>query len=112
VPGLPPGHRGCHHRDVTKRNPSHRVAEVELTLLDPDGLPLANAPVTVAQRDHAFRFGCTGFEAVGFASGELDEDTERRAATAGLLARSPSAAIPTRTACVTPPAGSPSAGSP
>ena len=60
-----------------------RTAEVELTVLGADGAPLADAEVVVAQRDHAFRFGCTGFEAIEFAAGELDE--ERRAATERLL---------------------------
>ena len=73
----------------------HRVADVELTVLGADGMPLADAEVTVAQLAHQFRVGCTGFEAVGYASGELDGEaatgrraaTDRRAATEALLER-------------------------
>ena len=61
----------------------HRGADVELTLLGADGTPLADADVVVAQVDHAFRFGCTGFQAIELAAGELD--AERRAATEQLL---------------------------
>ena len=41
------------------------------------------ADVVVSQVDHAFRFGCTGFQAIELAAGELDG--ERRAATEQLL---------------------------
>jgi len=61
----------------------HRTADIELTLIDADGTPLADTDVTVAQVDHAFRFGCTGFQAIELAAGELD--AERRAATEQLL---------------------------
>jgi endo-1,4-beta-xylanase len=49
-----------------------RTADVELTVRDAEGKPLARQEVTVAQRDHAFRFGCTGFDAITLANGELD----------------------------------------
>ena len=55
---------------------AHRTAEVELTLHVPDGTALASQEVVVAQRSHAFRFGCTGFEAVELANGELNGDAE------------------------------------
>ncbi|GAA5059994.1 GH35 family endo-1,4-beta-xylanase [Thermocatellispora tengchongensis] len=35
-----------------------------------DGAPLAGREVVVAQRDHAFLFGCTGFEQIPLANGE------------------------------------------
>jgi endo-1,4-beta-xylanase len=61
----------------------HRIADVELTVLGADGSPLADTDVVVAQVDHAFRFGCTGFQAIELAAGELD--AERRVATEHLL---------------------------
>jgi GH35 family endo-1,4-beta-xylanase len=61
----------------------HRSADLELTVIDTDGTPLADADVTVAQVNHEFRFGCTGFQAIELAAGELD--AERRAATEQLL---------------------------
>jgi endo-1,4-beta-xylanase len=48
----------------------HRVAEAAVTVLGPDGAPLARAEVTVAQRRHAFLFGCIGFDFIGLANGE------------------------------------------
>ena len=99
----------------------HRSAAIELTVIDADGTPLADADVTVAQVAHAFRFGCTGFQAIELAAGELD--TERRAATEQLLGHwldlfnattlpfywagsSPSGITPTRADSVPPPTGS------
>ncbi|QSB17155.1 endo-1,4-beta-xylanase [Natronosporangium hydrolyticum] len=49
----------------------HRTAGVTLTVTA-DGAPLAGREVTVAQRSHAFRFGCTGFEFIPLANGEPD----------------------------------------
>jgi GH35 family endo-1,4-beta-xylanase len=63
----------------------HRIADVELTVLDAAGRRLADTDLVVAQVDHAFRFGCTGFQAIDYAAGELDSDAERRAATERLL---------------------------
>ena len=54
------------------RGPAHRVADVELTVLGLDGAPLSRQAVVVEQTSHAFRFGCTGFEAVELAGGGLD----------------------------------------
>ena len=48
----------------------HRIARTVVTVLDPHGEPLADTDVTVAQRRHAFGFGCTGFEFIGLAPGE------------------------------------------
>jgi endo-1,4-beta-xylanase len=52
----------------------HRTTDVELTIRRLDGSPLARREVVVAQRSHAFRFGCTGFEAVDLAGEGLDDD--------------------------------------
>lgn len=38
----------------------HRLADATITLLKPDGSPLANTEVTVAQKSHKFLFGTTG----------------------------------------------------
>lgn len=46
----------------------HRTAEATVTVTR-DGRPLAGHEVTVAQREHRFRFGCTGFEFVDLANG-------------------------------------------
>ena len=60
---------------------AHRLVEATLTLLDGDGQRVAGQPVRVSQRRHAFKFGCTGFEAIPLANDELaGEDRERVAA--------------------------------
>jgi GH35 family endo-1,4-beta-xylanase len=48
---------------------SHRVGEVTLTVRGPDGRPLADRDVTVAQRRHAFAFGNIGFDFVRLVGG-------------------------------------------
>ncbi|GIG88292.1 endo-1,4-beta-xylanase [Plantactinospora endophytica] len=48
----------------------HRTATATLTVTR-DGEPLAGQEVVVAQRSHEFLFGCTGFEFVPLANGEL-----------------------------------------
>ncbi|MFQ1002206.1 endo-1,4-beta-xylanase [Modestobacter sp. SSW1-42] len=50
----------------------HRTAEATLTVHGPDGAPLADAEVTVAQLRHRFLFGCIGFDLVPLANGEAD----------------------------------------
>ena len=47
----------------------HRYGEVELTLLDQDGAPLADTDVTVEQRRHAFAFGNIAFDLVRMVGG-------------------------------------------
>lgn len=54
----------------------HRTADVVLTIRGVDGLPLAGREVVVAQRSHAFAFGCSGFEAVELA-GDAPTAAER-----------------------------------
>jgi endo-1,4-beta-xylanase len=46
---------------IRQRIVRHRTAEVTLTVLAPDGRPLANAPVTVRQVRHKFLFGCNAY---------------------------------------------------
>lgn len=48
----------------------HRGAATVVTVLAPDGRPVADTEVTVAQRRHAFGLGCTGFELIPVANGE------------------------------------------
>jgi endo-1,4-beta-xylanase len=45
-------------------------AATATVLLTADGAPLTNHEVVVAQRNHAFLFGCTGSEFIGLANGE------------------------------------------
>ncbi|GGK80899.1 beta-xylanase [Sphaerisporangium melleum] len=56
-----------HTADAAVR--THRTADATLTVTL-DGAPLTGAEVVVAQRDHAFLFGCTGFEFIPLANGE------------------------------------------
>jgi endo-1,4-beta-xylanase len=48
----------------------HRIAEATVTVLGPDGQPLADTEVTVEQRRHAFSFGNIGFDFIPLANGE------------------------------------------
>jgi GH35 family endo-1,4-beta-xylanase len=48
---------------------AHRRADVVLTVVGPDGTPLADAEVVVEQTDHRFLFGCIGFDLVDHANG-------------------------------------------
>jgi endo-1,4-beta-xylanase len=61
----------------------HRTADLDLTVVDDDGTPRADTDVVVAQVEHAFRFGCTGFQATEFAAGELE--AEQRGAAGHLF---------------------------
>jgi len=55
-------------------NHNHRKAEVTLTITKEDKTPLANQEVEIAQTDHKFLFGCTGFSAIPLANDELQGD--------------------------------------
>jgi GH35 family endo-1,4-beta-xylanase len=56
----------------------HRIGEVALTVLGPDGRPLADRVVTVEQRRHAFAFGNIGFDFVPLVGGpEPDAELDR-----------------------------------
>jgi endo-1,4-beta-xylanase len=48
---------------------SHRVGEVTVTVLGPDGRPVTDEPVTVEQQRHAFSFGNIGFDFVSLVGG-------------------------------------------
>jgi hypothetical protein len=50
---------------TTTSDVSHRIGQVDLTVLGGDGQPLDRRPVTVAQRRHAFSFGNIGFHFLG-----------------------------------------------
>jgi endo-1,4-beta-xylanase len=52
----------------------HRTLEQVVTVLGPDGAPLADADITVAQRDHAVAFGNIGFDLIPFANGQSTRD--------------------------------------
>ena len=62
----------------------HRRTEATVTVLGPDGAPLAGAEVTVAQRRHAFGFGNIGFDMVALANGEETSSGPVDAATGRL----------------------------
>ncbi|GAA0989012.1 endo-1,4-beta-xylanase [Acrocarpospora macrocephala] len=55
-----------------------RAADVTLRVAA-GGAPLAEREVVVAQREHAFLFGCTGFDFVDLANGAGSEQDERLA---------------------------------
>ncbi len=48
------------------------MVHAAVRLLGPDGALMADQRALVAQRSHAFLFGCTGFEAIPLANGEID----------------------------------------
>ncbi|WP_159794571.1 endo-1,4-beta-xylanase [Puerhibacterium puerhi] len=52
---------------------AHRRADAVLTVVGPDGAPLADADVVVEQTDHRFWFGCIGFDLVDHANGYAAE---------------------------------------
>jgi GH35 family endo-1,4-beta-xylanase len=51
----------------------HRIAEATVTVLRPDGRPLADTDVVVEQTRHAFGFGNIGFDFIPLANGETDD---------------------------------------
>ncbi len=58
---------------VDQRIRRHRTADATVTVLRDDGQPLDRTEVVVAQRRHAFRFGCTGFELIALANDEVSD---------------------------------------
>jgi endo-1,4-beta-xylanase len=60
------GSAGRWAEEPIRRN---RTADATVTVTS-GGKPLANRPVTVAQKSHAILFGCTGFDFIPLASGE------------------------------------------
>jgi len=51
----------------------HRIAKSSVTVLGPNGTPLAGTAVTVGQTRHAFLFGCIGFDFIPLANDELGQ---------------------------------------
>lgn len=49
----------------------HRIADLTVTVLGPDGRPLPATEVTVAQTRHDFLFGNIGFDFIPLANGEV-----------------------------------------
>jgi GH35 family endo-1,4-beta-xylanase len=61
--------------DVVVHRPAdlaHRTTRATVTVIGPDGRPVADTAVVVAQRRHAFTFGNIGFDLVALANGEPD----------------------------------------
>jgi endo-1,4-beta-xylanase len=56
----------------------HRIADATVTVLGPDGRPLADTEVVVEQRRHAFAFGNIGFDYIPLANGETEVDPVTR----------------------------------
>ena len=63
---------------------SHRQTRSTVTVRHPDGTPLADTEVTVAQTDHAFGVGNIGFDMVALANGETANNGAFGGATARL----------------------------
>ncbi|NMR19269.1 1,4-beta-xylanase [Cellulomonas fimi] len=55
---------------------AHHTADATLTVLGPDGLPLADHEVTVEQTGHRFGFGNIGFDLIALANAETDAAPE------------------------------------
>jgi endo-1,4-beta-xylanase len=55
---------------------AHRIGEITVTVHGPDGQPLADRVVTVAQQRHAFAFGNIGFDFVKLVGGPAPEGVE------------------------------------
>ena len=60
----------------SRADTDHRSSEALVSVLGPDGAPLAATEVTVEQTRHAFLFGCIGFDLIPLANGEVDEAGE------------------------------------
>ena len=54
---------------------SHRKSKSKLVFKKADGSPLAGETIEFRQTNHEFLFGCGGFDAVGFAGGNRENDT-------------------------------------
>ena len=54
---------------VPDKTLAHRIGEITVTVRGTDGLPVADRPVTVEQRGHAFSFGNIGFDFVAAVGG-------------------------------------------
>ena len=54
----------------------HRLGETTVTVLGPDGRPLADTEVVVEQVRHEFAFGNIGFDLIPLANGESERGTQ------------------------------------
>jgi len=57
----------------------HRMTDVTITILKPDGSPLVNQEVTVEQIKHKFLFGTAAFDLIPLTSGDYDGEERERA---------------------------------
>lgn len=57
----------------------HRTTTATITIKRPDGKPLANKEVTIAQKSHKFLFGTTGSSIISLANNELTGDSQTKA---------------------------------
>ena len=57
----------------------NRTTDVTLTILKPDGTPLANQEVTIEQTNHKFLFGTAAFDLVPLTSGEYAGEAKEHA---------------------------------
>jgi endo-1,4-beta-xylanase len=67
----------------------HRIADSVVTVLGTDGQPMTNVDVRVAQRRHAFLFGCIGFDLIAYANGEAEAEEGNAYPFGGDPARQP-----------------------
>jgi len=63
---------------IRRRIQQHRTAEIRLVLVDAQGQPLRNAPVTVHQTRHQFLFGCNAFRINVADTSETQLDYQKR----------------------------------
>jgi endo-1,4-beta-xylanase len=73
--------RSNYRADVSIKE--HRMAKATVTVTDKDHAPLAHQEVVVAQRNHKFLFGCTGFEIIPLANDELEGAAKTQAEQLG-----------------------------
>ncbi len=73
---------------------THRTAAATVAVTG-DGVPLADRAVRVRQLGHAFLFGCTGFDLIPLANGELDGEPASGGPTPGHAGPTPGQAGPT-----------------
>jgi endo-1,4-beta-xylanase len=58
---------------------TQRTADATVTILRPDGKPLANQKVVVSQRNHKFLFGTTGSSVIALANDEVSGAAKEKA---------------------------------
>lgn len=68
-----------HDSSIDAAIQKNRTADVTLTVLNADQTPLANQEVEVAQHNHQFLFGCTGFAMIPLANNEVSGEEKAQA---------------------------------